>query len=462
VAAAAAAGYPPGVVPARAVLALLVLLPCAAPAADPAEAQDGEPAVSCTCSEQCAAALGQGHVCREGTCTPYHDRYSFLDLIGLAREGAPTPPPMQLLPAVLPAVGYNPAMGLLVGVTGTLGMYLGPPAATTISSLQMVALVSTMSQVTLHASSTILTSGNLWQLHGDWRFLVFNQKTYGLGTGPTAMDAAPSRDDFQLVRVHENVLRKVVGALYLGAGYRLDRYYGVQDVGMNLDGPSPSVGPNYAYSLAFGFNPHEYTVSGLTLAALYDTRDSTISPYRGVYAAAAFTANPLWLGSTRTSTMLEAQARAYVPMSADVPRNVLAFWLYYHGVTSGIAPYLTLPAIGWEDYRNRTGRGYVQGRWRGTHELYGEVEWRFRITNDGLVGGVLFASVATFSAPAFESSGPGWSYASPRTNLLQYLRPAGGFGVRLLMNRDSRANVTVDLAWGESSFGLWLNAGEYF
>ena len=231
---------------------------------------------------------------------------------------------------------------------------------------------------------------------------------------------------------------------------------------MDLSAPSPVAGPNYAYSLAYGFNPHEYTVSGVTLAALYDSRDSTIEPYRGLYVSAAFTANPLWLGSTRTSTMLEAQARAYVPMSADVPRNVLAFWLYYHGVTSGIAPYLALPAIGWEDYRNRTGRGYVQGRWRGTQELYAEAEWRFRITNDGLLGGVLFASVESFSAPAFQASGPGWSYASPGTALLQYLRPAGGFGLRLLMNRDSRTSITLDFAWGESSFGVWLNAGEYF
>src|SRR5512136_761195 len=118
-----------------------MLLACAAPGApraeEPVDAPEAPP-LACTCSEQCAAALGHGHVCREGACEPYRDGYSLLDLIGLAREGAPTPPPMKLLPAVLPAVGYNPAMGLLVGVTGTLVMYLGPPATTTISRLQVV------------------------------------------------------------------------------------------------------------------------------------------------------------------------------------------------------------------------------------------------------------------------------------------------------------------------------------
>jgi hypothetical protein len=46
--------------------------------------------------------------------------------------------------------------------------------------------------------------------------------------------------------------------------------------------------------------------------------------------------------------------------------------------------------------------------------------------------------------------------------LLQYVRPAAGFGLRFLMNRDSRTNVTLDFAFGESSFGVWFNAGEYF
>ena len=68
--------------------------------------------------------------------------------------------------------------------------------------------------------------------------------------------------------------------------------------------------------------------------------------------------------------------------------------------------------------KNRTGRGYVQGRWRGTQELYGELEWRFRITNNGLLGGVVFANAGSFAAPAFQASGPGWSYASEKVGLL--------------------------------------------
>ena len=442
-------------------LAAFLAAPLAARPVDPIAEEAAEAAVPCACSADCVEKIHHGSVCVDGHCTPYEDAWSLLDWVGLAREEKGIPPPFVVLPAVLPAIGYNPAMGALFGLTGTLGMYLGPPATTTISSLQGVALYSTMSQLTIQLSTTVLTARNDWELQGDWRFLLFNQKTYGLGTGPQAMSAPATNEDFNLVRIHQTVLRKVWSDLYVGLGYRLDSYYDVQDTNMDLTAPEPVVGPGYAYSLAYGFSPHQGVLSGATLAVLFDNRDSTISPYRGYYGSATFTANPTWLGSSQPSTNLEAQFRVYAPLSDDVPRNVLGFWLYYRGVTSGAAPYLTLPSIGW-DQKNRTGRGYVQGRWRGTQELYGEVEWRFRITNNGLLGGVVFGNASSFAAPAFQASGPGWTYASEKVGVLQVIRPAGGFGLRFMMNRDSRTSVALDFAFGESSFGVWFNAGEYF
>ena len=424
-------------------------------------AEAAEAAVPCTCSADCVEKVHHGSVCVEGSCRPYEDAWSLLDWVGLAREEKGTPRPYVLLPAVLPAVGYNPAMGAVFGISGTLGMYLGSPATTTISSLQGVLLYSTMRQLIVQVSTTALTARNAWELQGDWRFLVFNQKTYGLGSGPQALSAPPMNEDFNLVRFHETVLRRVWSDLYVGLGYRLDSYYDVRDTSMDLTSPEPVVGPDYAYSLAYGFNPHQGVVSGATLAALYDSRDSTIDPYRGYYGSASLTVNPTWLGSSQASTNLEAQFRVYAPLDGDVPRNVLGFWLYYRGVTSGVAPYLTLPSIGW-DQKNRTGRGYVQGRWRGTQELYGEVEWRFRITDNGLLGGVVFANAETFAAPAFQATGPGWNYASEKAGLLEFIRPAGGIGLRFMMNRDSRTNVALDLAFGQDSWGVWFNAGEYF
>jgi hypothetical protein len=136
---------------------------------------------------------------------------------------------------------------------------------------------------------------------------------------------------------------------------------------------------------------------------------------------------------------------------------VLAIWVFAQTTVSGRLPYLALPAIGW-DSRNRTGRGYVQGRFRGTAEIYAEVEWRFRITDNGLLGGVVFANAETFSRATVDYLG----FHDKGTNLFQYLRPAGGVGLRLMMNRHSRTNITLDVTVAEKTWGVYFGAGEAF
>ncbi len=120
-------------------------------------------------------------------------------------------------------------------------------------------------------------------------------------------------------------------------------------------------------------------------------------------------------------------------------------------------PYLALPAIGW-DARNRSGRGFIQGRFRGTAELYGEVEWRFRITDNGLLGGVIFSNVSTFTRPPVSYQGT----SEPGQSLFQNVAVAGGFGLRIMMNRQSRTNITLDLAVGQKTWGFYFGAGEAF
>jgi hypothetical protein len=421
----------------------------------PPAPEDVEP---CTCSEQCARRDGYGSVCEEGRCKPYVDRWDLLGMIGMASK--PDPPPFKLLPAVFPAIGYNPALGALIGVSGTLAMYLGQREDTTISNLSGVALITSNRQIIVQLASTVMTSRNEWSLVGDWRFLVYNQATYGLGTGPSAFGEKQPMD-FDMLRFHETVYRRVWGNLYLGGGWAFDRFFAVQDQNLDTSSTPAVITPAYAYSLNYGFDPSAQTVSGVALAALYDSRDSTINPYRGLYANLTLYGLPTWLGSTQSSLVLHAEFRAYVGMDVEVPRNVLAFWAYFKGVPAGALPYLALPSLGW-DARNRTGRGYIQGRFRGTQQAYAEVEWRFRITNNGLLGGVLFANASSFGAPGFTVNGPGWSYTETRQPILKYVQPAAGFGLRFMMNRESRTNVTLDFGFGNEYFGIWLNAGEYF
>jgi hypothetical protein len=450
----------------RGALAVLVFVlgPCGTPALA------AEP---CTVSRECVERLGRGNVCDAEQCQPYVDRSDLFDVLGLSAKEEPKPEPFKLYPAIIPAIGYNPALGFLIGAVGTLGMYLGKPEETTMSSATALALITTNKQLVLQLTSTLMTSRNDWQLQGDWRFLLYNQDTYGLGTGTPPVQsgfsiggwgdtepipgAQPMK--FNLLRLHQAALKQVIPNLYLGGSIRYDRYYGIVDESLNLSVTPPVVTSHYAYSVVYGFDPAAYSLSGVTVDALYDSRDSTINAYRGLYAHASFGLFPTWLGSSQTSTRVAGELRAYVGLSDAVPRNVLAFWLLAAGVTSGHQPYLTLQSLGW-DAKGTTGRGYVQGRFRGTSEVYAEAEWRFRITDNGFLGGALFANAVTMSRPAVNL--PAYDYSLPAENLFSSVKPAAGVGLRFLMNKEARTNIRLDFAVGVDSFAIYFGAGEVF
>ncbi len=448
--------------------AILALLPPVVVAGE----SDAPGPTECTSSQVCAGENGYGNVCVAGSCRPYSDDYDLLSALHLGTiEKPPNPRPFKLYPAGAPVIVYSPEIQLGIGVAGMVGIYLGDPETTTISNVNATALYTTLNQVMILLKSTLMSGGDEWELEGDWRLFLFNQDTYGLGTGTpgvksgfslggigtTAAIPGAQPMDFDFIRLYETALKRVVGKLYLGAGYHFDRYYGIEDKLLDLAATPPVVTSHYGYSTYFGFDPGAYNVSGVSVDVLYDSRDSTINPYKGVYARLSYVMNPKWLGSDLASSLGFVDLRGYIGLSDDVPRNVLALWAMVRGQGSGHLPYMALPATGW-DLRGPSGRGYVQGRYRGTAEAYAEAEWRFRITANGSLGGVVFLNAETFSTPKVDEGG----YQQPQVSLFEYIKPAGGFGLRFMFNSASRTNLNVDFAAGESSFAVYLGAGEIF
>jgi len=426
---------------------------------------------TCEDSNRCRREHGYGSVCTATRCEPYRDETDLFIAVGLAEKKQARPKAFEPLLAVLPAFAYNPTVGFLFGGVGIFGMYLGDPDTTTISSVQAMVLYTTKNQFITQVNSTIMTDRNTWEFQGDWRFMIFNQDTFGLGTGHspvsqgftingignTAAVEGAQHMDMNLLRFRQNALRQVWDALYVGPGLSFDRYYGIVDQRLDLSASPPVVTSHYAYSTLEGFGTKAYNTSGLSLNVLYDTRDSTINAYKGVYASLSYQWNPTWFGSSQSSSFVSAEFRTYLGLSSAVPRNVLAFWIIAQGQVSGSLPYLALPSIGW-DAKNRTGRGWVQGRFRGTSEVYAEAEWRFRITDNGLLGGVVFANISTFTRPA--ASIPGYSEAGE--SLFEHPRVAGGVGLRIMQNRQSRTNITLDLTVADKNVGFYFGAGEAF
>jgi hypothetical protein len=456
-------------------LSLAVLLAMGAASGAIAQEAVGTPdagqALFCADSNTCAEAEGRGSVCVAGRCRDYEDSTDLFTVVGISEKDPGPPVPFKPLFSILPIVGTNPTVGAMLGVAVILGIYLGNPETTTISSISANVMYTTKDQLLSGINSVLMLADNKWQLQGDWRFLVFNQDTFGLGTGHTPVSQGFTLNgfgtaaaitgaqpmDLNLLRFRQNFLAKVWGPFYLGPGISFDRYYAIHDLSLDLNASPAVVTSHYAYSKIHGFPTGAYSASGVSLNLLWDSRDSTINPYRGSYASIAYQWTPEFLGSAQTASLLLGEYRTYIGLSSAIPRNVLAFWVLAQTTVSGTLPYLTLPAVGW-DSRNRTGRGYVQGRFRGTAEVYAEAEWRFRLTSNGLLGGVVFANVETFSRPPVSIAG----YTDAGESLFSYLRPSGGVGLRIMMNRQSRTNITLDVTVAEHTVGVYLGAGEAF
>jgi hypothetical protein len=119
---------------------------------------------------------------------------------------------------------------------------------------------------------------------------------------------------------------------------------------------------------------------------------------------------------------------------------VLAIWSTVW-LALGPAPYLDLPAIGWDTY-GRSGRGYLQGNIRGTNQIYTEFEYRLRLSRNDMWGVVGFVNFMATTAPGDGAFGT--------------LDPGGGIGLRMKFNKKTNTNLSVDAARGQDNQTRWF------
>ncbi len=369
---------------------------------------------------------------------------------------------LRIIP--LPAIGYNPTSGFMIGVAPSLTWTLGDPKTTHLSSALATLIYTSKKQFLFTCKSTAFLDGDSWELLGDWRYFITSQPTYGLGTGPQSarlasngfeyddnLYSSPVEDeqmmDFNYLRLHETFLKRIGDTrYYAGLGYHLDIHSKIDDNLLNLESDPEVITSHYAYSIENGFNPEKYTTSGLSLNGMLDSRDNVVNPYSGQYAFLSFRVNPDFLGSTKTSSLLWAEYRHYFILSKARPRHQIACWAYGNFVTSGDVPYLDLPALGWDQF-GRSGRAYTQGRFRADNTLlYVEAEYRFPLMkNNDLIGGVVFVNATTANNP------------DANISIGKYIDPAAGVGLRVMINKKTRANLCLDYA-----IGMYGSSGFYF
>lgn len=364
---------------------------------------------------------------------------------------------------LVPVIGSNPATGFMIGIAGQYAFKV-PGVDTRYSMLSGNVQFTTKNQQIYLLKNNIYTKNNNIFLTGDWRYMIYSQSTYGLGSNApeggildyqyglagqeTSRDSLAQPLSFNFLRFHQTVNFRIRKTFYVGIGYHLDSYSNINDDNLRLNPGDSLVTSHYAYSKYYGFDEKKYHASSLGINLISDTRDNMLNPYKGHFAMVSWNGN--LFGSGTSSQFISFEWRSFHPLSKRNPRHLVAFWMLGEFTGEGELPYLVLPATAY-DQRSRSGRGYTQGRFRGSQMMYGEAEYRFPISPyGGLWGGVLFVNASTANNP------------TASLDLFEAVKPGYGFGFRLMVDKKSRTNLAIDFGFGERSSGFYLAASETF
>ena len=343
-----------------------------------------------------------------------------------------------------PSIGSKPSTGLNGGFSSNVAFFLGDPDTTHISSLSGGLKVSEKKQTLAGIRFATFSKNDRWFFQGDNRLSWTSQNTYGLGGSTPKADAENVKYD--LFRFYGTAYRNVKPGLFVGVGLNVSDHTNVR--------PGTGAAATWdesayaTYNQKHGFAVDRQTSSGTSVGLIYDTRDNAINAHRGALASATYrTFFDGFLGGDSTWQELYLDARTYKALTKDA-RHKLAFWFLGDLVTGGTAPYLDLPATA---SMERSARGYGEGRYRGEHLLYSEIEYRGALTSSDLVGFVAFLNLTTVDN------------AEAGQKLFDSFAPGAGFGFRFLLNKRSRTNLCTDYGWGkDGSRGFYLAIQEAF
>lgn len=253
----------------------------------------------------------------------------------------------------------------------------------------------------------------------------FPDVLYGVGN-ESLVDFKEEYTERELVAGVE-LKRRVAPGLYLGGAYGWSR----QEV-VELQGGGP---------LSAGVPGGEGgVVSQLSARLLLDTRDHLFQPTRGTLLTATARGAGGPLGGDHSFTAAALDARRYVTVR---PGHVLAFQGLATAATEGV-PFQEMGALGGQNLL----RGYFGGRFRDRSRLALQVEYRLPVWwRFGLAG---FA-------------GAGQVAPSPGDFAFDRFHPAGGVGLRILLDESEGMNLRFDYGVGEDgASGVYITFAEAF
>ncbi len=350
------------------------------------------------------------------------------------KEKAHNPKRGRVYYSVVPSPSSNIGAKTMIVSAINAAFYVGDPKKTYISSIYFVPYTDLGRQYGFMTTFNLWSDKNLWNSPGEFKIQKLSPYSFGLGS--RSSNNQRFIVDYDYIRFYGSANRKIRNYLYAGLGLNYDRHF---NVGANVD-----FRPNVFTDYGVGTGSSSASL-GVTFNFLYDNRFNSINPDKGFYSTIVYRLNPGALSNTEIWGSFYFDARRYFSLPT-ARRNIIATWFFYWGAF-GKVPYLNLPGTSME-YNARSGRGYSYGRFRGKQMLYLEGEYRFTISQNGLLGGVVFANFQSLTEPFSER--------------FDAVNPGAGFGARIKFNKSSNTNLDLDFGFGKDSFNVYVNLGELF
>jgi hypothetical protein len=312
---------------------------------------------------------------------------------------------------------------------------LGDKSSTNNSTIYLIPYISFTGQYGVELYPTVWLKTNTWNFVGEYSILNYPQDTWGLGgNSPNSNQTLVNSNHF---RFYQNVLRGIMPNLAIGLGYQYDQHYNLEI----LD--SDFINNNQEFPSG---KQYRSISSGLSIPIVYDNRKNINNPREGTYSSVTYLYNDPSLGSDTKWQSLFVDVRKYFPIPHA--RSVLAFHSYYWTILSGEVPYFDLPSTRSEPGTGSSSRGIQNDRYRSNAMLFLESEYRFNITRNGFLGGVVFTNATSAS--------------QYHTQNFKYWQPAVGAGVRLKFNKYTKLNVAFDFGISKDYATVYLKIGEVF
>ncbi len=324
----------------------------------------------------------------------------------------------------LPILFYSPETNLGLGAFGLYYFHLGEPDKTRTSNIRSSFIYTTKKQALFDIGPTLWFAENRLNVNALFTYDYYPNFFAGIGnrTPSTLIENYAER----FPSISTQVQYRLVSSLYAGIRYRYERR-------AILD-----TEPGRALDSGTILGDHGGVLSGLGVTVSFDSRDNIDAPAVGTYAYLGVRQNFAAIGSDYRFTEVDVDLRKYF----GIGDNVLAFQIL-GGTNAGNTPFYALSTIG----GGSNLRGITFGRYRDTHLIEGQAEFRFPIF--GRWSGAAFggAGEVMHSVLDFKPGG---------------LHPAGGVGLRFAIVPSERLRIRLDFAYAEAGLAYYLNIGEAF